>query len=49
MQTTIYKKLTIDQIEELFDTSFNALLLKGHIKHFETQSNQNTFITTLKH
>lgn len=31
-----------------FDGSFNALLFKGHIKHFTTTANKNTFITTVK-
>jgi len=31
-----------------FDGSFNALLFKGHIKHFSTTADKNTFITTIK-
>ena len=29
-----------------FDLSFNALLFKGHVRHFTTS--KNTFITTIK-
>ena len=31
-----------------FDNSFNALLFKGHLKHFSTTEDSNTFITTIK-
>jgi len=31
-----------------FDTTFNALLFKGHLKHFETTDFSNKFITKIK-